>query len=110
MPNKNPSAIDNLTSERGSGNVFADIGLENSGELLRKADLAYAIASETSARGWTEAEAAAGTRIEPVGHLADWAHERRRLLRGTNGARFAQDRGWMPRSGSFTAVRAASEP
>jgi predicted XRE-type DNA-binding protein len=57
MRKKNPAA-DNVTSERGSGNVFADIGLENADELLVKADLADAINSEIRARKWTQAEAA----------------------------------------------------
>jgi len=42
----------------GSGNVFADLGLSNSDELLVKADLAIAIKKELDARGWTQQVAA----------------------------------------------------
>jgi predicted XRE-type DNA-binding protein len=60
MRKKNPVA-DSVTSERGSGNVFADLGLENADELLVKADLVHAINSEIRARGWTQAQAAERT-------------------------------------------------
>jgi predicted XRE-type DNA-binding protein len=61
MRKKNPLGADNVTSQRSSGNVFADLGLENADELLVKADLAHAINSEIRARRWTQAEAAART-------------------------------------------------
>ena len=61
MRKKKPPDADRVTSERGSGNVFADLGLENADELLVKADLAHAINSEIRARKWTQAEAAART-------------------------------------------------
>ena len=41
-----------------SGNVFADLGLQNADELLAKADLAIAIKKEIDARDWTQAQAA----------------------------------------------------
>ena len=46
-----------------SGNVFADLGLANSDELLVKADLAIAIKKEIEARGWTQIEAAERARV-----------------------------------------------
>jgi len=52
---------DNATVERGSGNVFADLGLEHADELLVMADLAHAVNSEIRARSWTRAEAAERT-------------------------------------------------
>jgi predicted XRE-type DNA-binding protein len=61
MQQKNPHDTDEITFERSSGNVFADLGLENADELLVKADLAHAINSEIRARGWTQAEAAERT-------------------------------------------------
>lgn len=61
MRKKSSPAGGNVKSERSSGNVFADIGLENAAELLVKADLAHAINSEIRARGWTQAEAAERT-------------------------------------------------
>ena len=47
--------------KRGSGNVFADLGLENADELLVQADLAIAIKKEIHARGWTQMKAAERT-------------------------------------------------
>ncbi|AFZ16142.1 helix-turn-helix domain-containing protein [Allocoleopsis franciscana] len=41
-----------------SGNVFADLGLENSDELLVKAELARKISSIITKQGMTQAEAA----------------------------------------------------
>jgi predicted XRE-type DNA-binding protein len=61
MPKSNPPVGDNLTFERSSGNVFADIGLANADELLVKADLAHAIRSGIRSRRWTLEEAAART-------------------------------------------------
>ncbi len=48
---------DNVTFRPSSGNVFADLGLENADELLVKADLAHAINEEIRARGLTQADA-----------------------------------------------------
>ena len=42
----------------GSGNIFADLGLENPEEELAKAKLAYAISNIIKERGLTQAEAA----------------------------------------------------
>jgi predicted XRE-type DNA-binding protein len=58
---KKPRGAAELTFERSSGNVFADLGLENADELLVKADLAHAINSEIRSRDWTQAEAAERT-------------------------------------------------
>ena len=44
--------------EPGSGNVFADLGLDNADERLVRADLAAVIIREIAARGWTQDEAA----------------------------------------------------
>lgn len=44
--------------ERGSGNVFADLGLPNPEEALAKAGLAQAIAETIDRRGLTQEEAA----------------------------------------------------
>jgi predicted XRE-type DNA-binding protein len=44
--------------ERSSGNVFADLGLENSDELLVKTDLASAIVGIIRQNGWAQGEAA----------------------------------------------------
>lgn len=44
--------------ERGSGNVFADLGFPNAEEHLAKAQLVYAIGSAIKARGLTQIEAA----------------------------------------------------
>ncbi len=49
---------DDATIQPSSGNVFADLGLENSDELLVKADLAHAINAELQARGLTQVAAA----------------------------------------------------
>jgi len=43
---------------RGSGNVFADLGLPNPEELVVKAELAYAISRAIKERGLTQADAA----------------------------------------------------
>jgi predicted XRE-type DNA-binding protein len=54
-------ANDEVTFERGSGNVFADLGLENADELLVRADLAHAINAGIRTHGWTQVEAAERT-------------------------------------------------
>jgi predicted XRE-type DNA-binding protein len=49
---------DDDTIHPSSGNVFADLGLENSDALLAKADLAHAINTEIQARRLTQMAAA----------------------------------------------------
>jgi predicted XRE-type DNA-binding protein len=56
-----PHDEDDVSFERSSGNVFADLGLENADELLVKADLAHAINNEIGAQGWTQVQAAQRT-------------------------------------------------
>lgn len=46
-----------IAVERGSGNVFADLGMPNADEMLVKAKLAVKIAEILRARGWTQQEA-----------------------------------------------------
>ncbi|MHB8463046.1 MAG: helix-turn-helix domain-containing protein [Vulcanimicrobiaceae bacterium] len=55
---KKPRDEDDVTFERSSGNVFADLGLESADQLLVKADLAHAINSKIRAKAWTQVEAA----------------------------------------------------
>lgn len=55
---------DDDTIERGSGNVFADIGLPNPELLLAKADLVCRIEDQIAARKLTTAKAAALLRID----------------------------------------------
>lgn len=47
-----------LNYEESSGNVFEDIGLPNSDELLRKATLVDSIRKGIKERGWTQQKAA----------------------------------------------------
>jgi len=47
-----------LESELSSGNVFADLGFEHSGERHLKAKLATAIARFIEKKGWTQAQTA----------------------------------------------------
>ncbi len=68
---------------RGSGNVFADLGLPNPEERLAKAQLAYAIQKAIDERGLTQREAAALMGIDQPkvshilrGRLADFSTER----------------------------------
>lgn len=61
MQQKKPHDADEIAFERSSGNVFADLGLENADELLVKADLAHAINTEIRAQGWTQVQAAERT-------------------------------------------------
>jgi predicted XRE-type DNA-binding protein len=44
--------------EIGSGNVFADLGLEDAEQLLLKAELATRIAQLIEKKGWTQAQTA----------------------------------------------------
>jgi len=50
---------DDFKIEKGSGNVFADLGLPNPEERLTKADLAMQITDSIRARRLTQAKAAA---------------------------------------------------
>ena len=68
---------------RGSGNVFADLGLPNPEERLAKAQLAYAIARVIEERGLTQRAAAALMGIDQPkvshilrGRLADFSTDR----------------------------------
>jgi len=68
---------------RGSGNVFADLGLPNPEERLAKAQLAYAISRVIKERGLTQRAAAALMGIDQPkvshvlrGRLADFSTER----------------------------------
>lgn len=68
---------------RGSGNVFADLGLPNPEERLAKAQLAYAIARVMEERGLTQRAAAALMGIDQPkvshilrGRLADFSTDR----------------------------------
>ncbi len=63
MQPSNQNGDDEVTFKQGSGNVFADLGLENSDELLVKADLAHAVNSIIRDRGWNQTEAAARTNL-----------------------------------------------
>ncbi|HAH09317.1 MAG TPA: hypothetical protein DCL54_11025 [Alphaproteobacteria bacterium] len=47
-----------MKMEKSSGNVFADLGLPDSGELLPKAKLAHRIGVLIRERGLTQAQAA----------------------------------------------------
>jgi predicted XRE-type DNA-binding protein len=50
--------------ERSSGNVFADLGFEDSDERLLKAELAAKIAQLIAKKGWTQAQTAARTALD----------------------------------------------
>lgn len=50
--------------EISSGNVFADLGFEDSEERLLKAKLAGKIAQLIEKKGWTQAETAQRTRLD----------------------------------------------
>ena len=50
--------IDNITITRGSGNVFADMGLPNPEERLVKARLARPINKAIKERGWKQSHTA----------------------------------------------------
>ena len=60
--------------EMSSGNVFADLGFEDSGERLLRAKLASTIAQLINEKGWTRAQTAARTALDQPKVL--------RLLRG----------------------------
>jgi predicted XRE-type DNA-binding protein len=44
--------------EKGSGNVYADLGFPDAGEMFIKANLAAKIAEIIESRGWTQEKAA----------------------------------------------------
>src|ERR1700694_4498779 len=69
--------------EASSGNVFADLGLQNADELLVKADLMHAINREIQQRGLTQSAAAelVGVSQSDISNMA----------RG-KGERFSQER------------------
>jgi len=50
--------------ERGSGNVFADLGFEEAEERLLKAKLATKIAQLIEKKGWTQAQTAERTALD----------------------------------------------
>lgn len=50
--------------ETGSGNVFLDLGFEDSDERLLKAKLATKIAQLIAAKGWTQAQTAERTGLD----------------------------------------------
>lgn len=50
--------------ETGSGNVFADLGLEDAEQLLLKAELASRIGQLLEKRGWTQAQIAERTGLD----------------------------------------------
>lgn len=60
----------------GSGNVFADLGLENPEELLVKAGFFHQISLAIEANGWTDAQAALAMQVE-VSELRDLIRGRR---------------------------------
>ena len=47
-----------MSIERGSGNVFADLGFKNADEMLAKAKLVHAISQAMESRGVTQTELA----------------------------------------------------
>lgn len=56
--------VEEIKVQVSSGNVFADLGLENSDELLVKAELARKISSIITKQNMTQAEAAELLRID----------------------------------------------
>ena len=58
-------------AERGSGNVFADLGFRDSEERLLKAKLATKIAQLIEKKGWTQTQTAERTGLDQpkVSHL-----------------------------------------
>ena len=70
-------------AELGSGNVFADIGLENADELLLKAKLVVEIAQLIEKKGQTQVEVAKRTGLDQPkisrllnGHLSGFSVDR----------------------------------
>jgi len=60
-----------VESMRGSGNVFADLGLPDADERMLKAQLAIQIRRFIEAKGWTQTEAAEAVGLDQpkVSHL-----------------------------------------
>ncbi len=58
-------------AERGSGNVFADLGFRNSEERMLKAKLATKIVQLIEQKGWTQTQTAERTGLDQpkVSHL-----------------------------------------
>ena len=83
MKAKKRPTRDAIRVTRGSGNVFADLGLSNPDERLAKAELALALAQVIKERGLTQREAGALIGIDQPkvshvlhGRLADFSTER----------------------------------
>lgn len=80
---KRPAKKASVRIERGSGNVFADLGLRDPEERLAKAELAHRIAALIDAEGLTQSQAAARLGIDQPkvsmlvrGRLKDFSVER----------------------------------
>ena len=86
-----------------SGNIFADLGLANSSELLIKAELVRQIRELITVRKLTQIEAAKGLRIARS-KITD-------LLRGKL-SEFSSDRlfGFLNALGSDVEIRAIAKP
>jgi len=83
MSNANTKRLKKATVERGSGNVFADLGLPNPEERLAKANLAHEICALIEAAGLTQTAAAKRLGIDQPkvsmlmrGRLKDFSTER----------------------------------
>jgi predicted XRE-type DNA-binding protein len=65
------SMISKAEYTRGSGNVFADLGLPDADERMLKAQLAVQIRRFIEAKGWTQTEAAEAVGLDQpkVSHL-----------------------------------------
>src|SRR6185436_3886224 len=61
---KRKSKVARERFERSSGNVFADLGFEDSEERLLKAELAAKIAQLIQKKGWTQAQTAERTALD----------------------------------------------
>jgi predicted XRE-type DNA-binding protein len=60
----NKSRVKDDRAERGSGNVFADLGFRDSEERLLKAKLATKIAQLIEKKGWTQTQTAERTGLD----------------------------------------------
>src|SRR5260370_12530802 len=58
------SRANNESVEQGSGNVFADLGFQDSEERLLKAKLATKIAQLIEMKGWTQSQTAERTALD----------------------------------------------
>jgi predicted XRE-type DNA-binding protein len=83
MMRSKPATSKPMSVTRGSGNVFADLGLPNPEERLAKAELALAISRAIKERGLTQREAAVLMGIDQPkvshmlhGRLSDFSTER----------------------------------